>query len=430
VYSQQDGFMIITLPADLHPLLETFAHEAATADVGLYLVGGFVRDLVLGKPSTDLDFVVEGDAVMFARRLADRFGGGEIVHHPAFGTATWTPIPGTFPKREIDFATARTETYAAPGALPVVTPARLHDDLSRRDFTINAMAIQLSPTPFGDLVDPFDGLGDLARESLQVLHARSFIDDPTRMLRGIRFESRFGFAFDLDTDALIPDALPYLDVVSGERIQHEIALGFREPEPESVLNGLEALGILERFGLRFDQWQANALLSVRGVRAQMLWGNFPIDLETVYWIILTCDQPDLDSIVDRLRLSRALATQLDQGRHAYLAIPELSYALLPSEVAALLDGTSYAALMAAWGTASRTAGGRDLIVTYAREWRDVKPTLNGGDLIQMGVPAGPKIGRLLARLREAWLDNEITDREGEIRFVENWLKEEQGGDGN
>jgi tRNA nucleotidyltransferase/poly(A) polymerase len=227
---------------------------------------------------------------------------------------------------------------------------------------------------------------------------------------------------------LIPDALDYLDAVSGERISHEIELLWREPAPEAVLAGFDAYGLLDQITLHFEQWQANAMLTVRGFRAQTQWENFPVDRETVYWIILACDHPDLVAIVDRLHLTKALATQLDEGRRAYLAIPELRYALMPSEVAALLDGLSYNALMAAWAIAGWTSPARDLLIRYATEWRDVKPTLRGDDLIRMGLPAGPKIGRLLNQLRDAWLDNEITSTEEEVRYVEDWINEEKSGD--
>ncbi|HVO43902.1 MAG TPA: hypothetical protein VMT34_14830, partial [Aggregatilineales bacterium] len=266
--------MILSLPPELRPLLETFAHEAQSAGIGLYVVGGLVRDLLLGKPNTDLDFVIEGDALIFVQRLRDHFGGGDLTHHPAFGTVTWTPVPGTFGVRFMDFATARTETYASPGALPTVRPSTLADDLRRRDFSINAMALRLSPAPLGELIDPFGGQRDLERQILCVLHARSFIDDPTRMLRGLRFIHRFGMVFDDATDALIPEALPFLDSVSGDRLRHEFELGWNEAEPEAVLAGLDAKGILDRVGLRFEAWQVGAMSAARGFRAQTLWGDF------------------------------------------------------------------------------------------------------------------------------------------------------------
>jgi tRNA nucleotidyltransferase (CCA-adding enzyme) len=175
-----------------------------------------VRDLLLGAPVGDADLVVEGDAAALAARLA-RDLGARSVRHPRFGTATVQSA-----SFRLDFARARTERYARPGALPVVRPGRLVDDLARRDFTINAMALRLSGRGAGALIDPFDGREDLARGVVRVLHDRSFQDDPTRILRALRYAGRLGFRLEGRTALLLKRDLRYLDAVSGARLRHEL----------------------------------------------------------------------------------------------------------------------------------------------------------------------------------------------------------------
>jgi tRNA nucleotidyltransferase (CCA-adding enzyme) len=277
---------ILTLPADLKDLLRAVADEAGT---GLYLVGGFVRDLLLGLANTDIDIVVEGDAISFAEKLAARYGGASEPH-PQFRTATWHFDPQHFhaPADFIDFATARTETYEAPGALPTVTtPVSIDLDLFRRDFTINAMAIRLAPAPVGLLVDPYAGRTDLADGLIRVLHDQSFIDDGTRMFRAVRFEQRLGFEIEAHTLSLIGPALPYLKIISGERIRHEFDLIFDEAQPEKMLQRLADLHILQEVTptLIVDEWTSTAFAESRRQFAQSHW---QAEMPHIYWSILAC----------------------------------------------------------------------------------------------------------------------------------------------
>ena len=199
-----------------------FAHvleaitEADDPDEPVYVVGGAVRDALLGHPSYDLDLVVEGDVPAFAQRLAGRLGG-RVQTHPAFGTAEVLYEGG-----EIDVATARTETYPEPAALPEVRAATLEDDLARRDFTINAIAASLCRNDFGRLVDPHHGRADLVARTIRILHGRSFEDDPTRIFRAIRYENRLGFRMDPETERLARVGMAGVARLSNERVREEI----------------------------------------------------------------------------------------------------------------------------------------------------------------------------------------------------------------
>jgi len=219
------------LPSQFRSILKTSSEIADELGYRIYLVGGVVRDLILAREVFDLDIVVEGDAIVFTRHLAQKLGSPFRRHH-TFGTATL--MAGA---HKIDFATARTEHYPHAGALPRVRPARLTEDLFRRDFTINAMAISLNKGDYGRLVDLYHGMTDLKNKTLRVLHEKSFLDDPTRILRALRFEQRFSFqlepfSFFLMKEALANNALGF---VSPHRLRDELILILQEAKPRSYI---------------------------------------------------------------------------------------------------------------------------------------------------------------------------------------------------
>ncbi|MFC1966600.1 CCA tRNA nucleotidyltransferase, partial [Chloroflexota bacterium] len=228
------------LPVELVKFMHAAGQVAASQEQGLYLVGGVVRDLLLGRTNLDLDMVVGGNAIELAQRLAGTTRG-KLITHPRFNTAklrwdTWS----------VDFATARSETYEKPGALPKVKPGSLASDLFRRDFTINAMAIELSHGRYGQLIDRHGGMDDLKHKLIRILHERSFIDDATRIWRGLRYEQRLDFQLEANTLKLLKRDLPMLDTISGDRIRHELELVLREEFPEKALRRATELGVLPR----------------------------------------------------------------------------------------------------------------------------------------------------------------------------------------
>ena len=216
------------------------AHEMA---VPVYLVGGPVRDLLLDLPVDDLDLVFQGDAIAVAERFVERTGG-TLTRHVAFGTAK-VLIASEPEPFHIDFVTARAEDYPHPAALPVVRPSTIKDDLLRRDVTINTLALRLDRTPW-ELLDLCNGVEDLQARTIRVLHDRSFIDDPTRIIRAVRFATRLHFAIEPHTRALIIDALAsgMIEQITPIRMLHEIWLALEEPAPERVFGLLDELGVL------------------------------------------------------------------------------------------------------------------------------------------------------------------------------------------
>jgi len=223
-------------------LLRTVADAAAARQMPLYLVGGFVRDLLLGCPATDFDLVVDGDAIALAKALAAQHGGQVTAHIP-FGTAQWF-LPDSS-HHALDFISTRSETYKHPAALPTVKPGRLADDLARRDFTLNTLALRLDGEHWGELRDDLGGLEDLKRGLVRVLHPASFIDDPTRLFRAVRYEQRYGFQIVPETLSLIPPACQLIGSLSAERLRHELDLVLEEEKVVAMLSRLAELGILQ-----------------------------------------------------------------------------------------------------------------------------------------------------------------------------------------
>ncbi|RKU26340.1 hypothetical protein C6497_13675 [Candidatus Poribacteria bacterium] len=232
------GKMELHIP---EPLLTTLQEIGNIAGENAYLVGGSVRDLLLERENLDIDIVVVGDGIQLAKEM-HRVWKGKIQVHHQFGTASVTPENPDKPK--VDFVTARCETYNKSGTLPKVVPGSITDDLHRRDFTINALAMQIDTSNFGTIIDKVSGIGDLRSRTIQVLHDKSYTDDPTRIFRAIRYACRYSFNIAESDCNLINDAIPYLSDISGERIRNEIDRVLLEPNAPKILNELAKFGIL------------------------------------------------------------------------------------------------------------------------------------------------------------------------------------------
>lgn len=405
------------LEAALPPALRTrlaevraYLHKRATG-LRVYLAGGPVRDLLLGRHVTDIDLVVvpgradePAPAPSLARALA-RAQGGTVTVHGAFGTATWHDPTGA----AHDFATARTETYAFPGALPTVTPAAdIETDLRRRDFTINAMALRLDGDEYGLLVDPHGGQADLMAGRVRVLHAASLLDDPTRIFRALRYEQRLNFHLAAETEALIPTALPVLAGLSGERVRHELELVFREAEPAGALARLEACGALRtaHAALRWGEAEVAASGIIPTLPLpEWQWAG-PLDVDSLYLALLLrgAAAAEAGAALARLAVTRAVETAVT-GALALRLTGER-----PSEVVAQLDRLSLEGVAAAYVL---WPAYRERIDAYLARWRHIRAALTGDDLLGLGLAPGPDFKQILGRLRAARLDGEVADDEAE-----------------
>ena len=376
--------------------------------MSLYLVGGSVRDLLLGKSIHDLDLVTEGEANRLASSLAEELGGSLKIHG-RFGTAT-VELDGL----RLDFSTARRETYPHPGALPQVEPSGMEDDLWRRDFSINAMALCLTGDYENSLLDPTGGQTDLKHRIVRVLHPASFADDPTRMFRAVRYEQRLGFTIAPDTQDHLHGALDgnALATVSGDRIRRELELLLLEDHPIPALQRAEFMGLLRAVqpGLT-----ARLLPSLDNTRP-----NSPM----VHLGALACSlsQKQADALVARLNMPNEWASVVRDTVAIVKSLDALdSEDCRPSDVVEMLKALHPCALEAVQHTCGRQLAGHH-IGRYLSEWRHTAPRLNGGDLQRLGIPPGPDTGRILKELGRARLDGLVSSQEEEIALVRGMME--------
>lgn len=396
------------LPRQLTELVKAISEQAAGQGQRVYLVGGIVRDMLLGYPNFDIDLVVEGNAVKLAQQVAVT-SQAELLVHRRFGTAKLR-----YDNFTLDLATARKETYTRPGALPTVTPGTLRDDLFRRDFSINAMAISLASNDYGDLIDPYNGGSDLERGVIRILHPDSFNDDATRILRGVCYEQRFGFGFEAETGRVLERDITILDTISGDRIRHELEHIFEEERPELVIKRLGELGVLHAINpsLKSNGWIFEKFDKARSLKK-------PTQLLSLYFCLLiyAFSEKDLEQFLTRLnmpaKLSRAMRDTIGiQDRLPLLEKPSLK----ASEIYYLLQDYQLLAIRAN-AIASESATIRRHLQLFLAKLRYVRTSLDGEELERLGISAGPEMGKVLRILHKAKLDGEVKTRADEENLV-------------
>ncbi|HSC49595.1 MAG TPA: hypothetical protein VLD16_04960 [Gaiellaceae bacterium] len=385
----------------LRPVLEAVA-DVREGDA-VYLVGGTVRDILLGEPGFDVDLAVEGDGVRFAEKLARRIGG-RVRSHDAFGTAVLEHGDA----ERVDVVTARRERYDAPAALPVVEPGTIDDDLARRDVTINAMAASLADDAFGRLVDPFHGRDDLEARTIRVLHDRSFVDDPTRIFRAIRYASRYGFALEEHTLALARDAIEsgLVARLTPARLRDELVLLLDEPQAAESIRQLGALG---PESLRATHDQAAALFErLRALRDEYALAipSWRLGLEALSREVDEEVQTALESLALRRQDARAVAAAVNVGPRL---AEELRAPRTPAEVVALAEPYPEDAPLMALALAESPA-----LREYFERLRGVRLEVDGTDLAELGLEESPRVGEVLGELRRRKLNGELDGRESEL----------------
>ena len=333
------------LSAPDQAVLDAAIRLAEGRAIALYLVGGSVRDLLLGREQLDLDIAVEGDAIDLAQALAA--ADGRVAVHPSFGTAS---VKGAF--FSVDLAQTRAEEYPHPGALPVVRPAPLDEDLARRDFTVNAMALRLTRPQAGRLVDPHAGRQDLERQAIRVLHDGSFRDDATRMLRAVRYEGRLSFRLEDSTARLLERDRRYLDTISGARLRRELLAMLYEESPHLLLTRCQELGLLAALhpSLEIDQRGVEALLRAPAERPA------PWDEVCLCLLSWRSAEREVESLVERLALPRRHERALHDAVKLRALLSTLEKPDLPvSATVEMLEPLSIAAI---WALNLRTESGR------------------------------------------------------------------------
>ncbi len=411
------------LPKRLQGLLLLIGQEAERHQVRAYLVGGIVRDLLLNVPNHDIDVVIEPSAIEFAGQLTKVFGGS-VQTYPQFGTATITRPDGI----SIDLVTARSEFYVSPAAMPDVESGNIKHDLYRRDFTINTMAIALDGTRYGRFYDYFGGQADLEEGIIRVLFNLSFVEDPTRILRAIRFEQRLGFQIEPETLGFLMNALQHdlLQKVPAERIRTELVQLLAEDRAPHVILRMHELGVWQALlpglqcsdvlikhlhdardyidwfeklqtGARLERWLVYLLLLSGGVAAEEL-GNWPERLA------LSKRERDmlLSFAACREHLAAGLAQPID-NQHIYELLegqaPECQVAV------AVLQGEAV----------------RQQMADYWQHLVNIRVEINGHDLLGIGLKPGPEVGEILRRLHMARLNGQVANKEQELALARQLL---------
>jgi len=421
------------LPRTRLSLLREIGSLADERGVSLYLVGGVVRDLLLKRQNWDLDVTVEGDGVAYARVVADRYGAGLAIFE-RFATARLV-LPGGI---KLDIASTRRESYAKPAVLPDVAPASLKEDLYRRDFTINAMAIQLNAAHFGQLHDPYGGQRDLKAKTIRVLHKGSFVDDPTRIFRAIRFSQRFGFRLESETARLLKEAAEtkLVQQLSGPRLCNEILCLFGERDPSKLIRSLANLRLLRFLHPRL-RYTKNVQRLVDALSPALIWwatrcSSFPIDRPLVYLMALLggAEQVVAEAVVKRLMLSNEQTKKvLLSGKRLERIVGKAARKdrLKPSQLYHLLITVPDEALVLSLAMAGNQRATlrclRRRVLEFVTRLRITKLKLRGDDLLRIGLKTGPEVGALLTRLLDAKLDGMIKTKEDERRFVRAYLLE-------
>jgi tRNA nucleotidyltransferase (CCA-adding enzyme) len=403
--------MRYTLPRDLRKLLEPIRLLSEKAHLPVFLVGGCVRDIVLGRPPLDVDIVVEGDTAVLARQAA-RFCKAELVSHPQFLTHTLLLAGG----RHVDIARARREFYPEPAVLPTVEPASLQDDLMRRDFSINAMAMSLNQDDFCHLWDPFNGLTDLRNKKIRILHSESFRDDPTRIFRAARFAGRFDYMLDWRTRECLVNAVIQQtpDRLSGARLREELLQILMEEDPRHAFRLLDEWGTL-LFLVPHLKWsKSHELLFARLLRARLKGDSVALRL---MGLLHSLPVPNATGCMGHLMFPQRTIESVGQ---ALMILHKLRENHLTVEDVKKLDEKKLSTEGRFFVEQAIRMPSLFFRKKAAEAWKHLQesnPCLSGEELRKLGYKPGPLFSRILDALRRARWEGKLRTREEEIRFV-------------
>jgi tRNA nucleotidyltransferase (CCA-adding enzyme) len=410
------------LPPEVNRALALVGDIADEVGFAVYLVGGIVRDLLLHVANLDIDIVVEGDGITFAGMLANK-AGGRVKTHQKFGTAI-VVLPNGL---KLDIATARLEYYEAPAALPTVELSSIKKDLYRRDFTINTLAVRMNRKHFGELIDFFGGLHDIKDRTIRVLHNLSFVEDPTRVLRAVRFEQRYDFRISKHTQNLIKTAvnMKLFNRLTGERFYSELVLMFSEAEPLKILKRMSDLDLL-----RFVHPNLKATLETEqlftDIKDTLTWFKLLyLDIKVETWFVYflglfdRMKGPVVEEALDRLSVPARIRARVVKSRERYREVIYLFYQepdIRPSRVYDLLLPLDTEAILMMMAKATQEQA-KKCISLYLTRLRNVKVELTGDDLKAFGIPPGPQYKKILAEILDVKLDGMVKSRDDEIRYV-------------
>jgi len=419
-------FMKERFPERIQNMLIEFGKVGDELGYSVYAVGGFVRDLLLKVENLDVDIVVEGDGIRLAEEFEKKFSC-RIRTHKKFGTAIIL-LPD---RLKVDVATARWEVYDSPAALPTVESASIKMDLYRRDFTINTLAIQLNPRGFGELIDFFGGVKDIKEKVIRVLHNLSFVEDPTRVFRAIRFEQRFGFQIGKHTQNLMKNAMEvgFLGRLSGGRILSELLLLLQEGAPFPALKRMRDFNLLQFLhpNLKLDDQTEGLFEQIRHVISWFdllfLEERYERWLIYFYGLIDFLKENEIEEFCHRLAMNDRLKKRVIEGKlHGDQALLQIFSWINTdrrpkrSEIYDVIDPLSTESKLFIMAKTTQVAT-RRYISVYFTQLKDTKPLLRGADLIQMGIKSGPFIKKALNGLLKARLDEQVITRQDEMEYI-------------
>ncbi len=413
------------LGTDTLALFQSVAEAAVAEHFPLYIVGGFVRDLLLSHPSTDFDIVVEGDAILLGKNLQRAFGG-RLTSHTRFGTSRWVLAGSTFSgtglPEFLDLISARQEFYEHPSALPIVEHSSIRHDLHRRDFTINTLALRLDGRHFGELHDYYGGQSDLERHIIRVLHSLSFIDDPTRLLRAVRYEQRYGFEIEARTLQLMSEARDLLAHLSPERTRHELDLIIAEKHGVEMLARLAELGYLKAISpnLLWNEEIFKRLKKFSRAEYPPGWQLKPNSTELLFYCLWLIDltENELDQVQERLTFPVRFYKSIRSAAKLQALIPALQDSS-PSVWVDQLEGLPPTVIYAVFLLNREPA-----LEKYILDWQHIHPFTTGHFLRARGLTPGPRYQDVLHTLKVAWLDGRLTSREDEEALLNSLLSPE------
>jgi tRNA nucleotidyltransferase (CCA-adding enzyme) len=404
--------LINRIPGELSSLIQDIASQANQQHMNIYLVGGIVRDLILDRPNHDIDLVLEGEAVKFVQGLHPDKSLSTVFHN-RFGTVKFK-----FKNFHIDIASARKEVYSKPGALPDVTFGTIEEDLFRRDFTINSMAVLISFDNHTELIDPFAGLVDLESGVIRILHDNSYKDDATRMFRAIRYEQRLNFSMESKTLKLIQRDIDMVDTISKDRIRNELMLFFDEDYPEKCISRSDELGLLRQVysDLKYERWLNDVY---RKARKRFKTPQLPHIY--LYLLVYNLNLEQLDGFLSTYNFPRQQVIKMRQIINLKGELEMLSQAGQDNwSIFSILRKYELPVIQV-----NKLASGNDNAVKaidlYLNKLRYIRPQLSGEDLIAIGIPSGEQIGKALNSLYIARINGKVVSREEEMELARKFI---------
>jgi len=413
-----------TLKEEFKVFLDLVVDISCNLKMNAYLVGGVVRDILLKKEIFDLDIVIEGNAIEFVKEISEHLNTKFIKHH-SFGTATIY-----FNNHKIDFATSRKEVYAGFGKLPKVFPSNLKDDLFRRDFTINAIAISLNKSDYGKIIDFYSGLNDLKEGLIRVLHNKSFLEDPTRILRAIRFKERFSFRIEKHTFKLLKEAVRdnVINLVHPHRLRDEIILLLSEKEPYKGIKTLYSLVGFDFIDKKINFNKDNLKLILRISKAvSFYYKNFPNYRKLKNWIIyligilINLNNKKIEKFVESFGLRKGERIMIISAKSKLKTIERLKNNIRKHLIYSLLNNFSFEAIIFFYAY-YKDKEIKNNIKYFLEKLVNIRLILKGEDLKKENIESNSIYGKILEKLLYKKIDKNLKTKEEELKELKNIIK--------